>query len=206
MTKIMDIYLVRHGQTEWNVEERLQGWSDSPLTPLGRAKAEALSKELALKAPGKIYTSDLGRALTTAEILRGDLKIPILKRSELRELALGPWEGHCFHEVKASDAEKMKVYFNEPQNHHLEGIEDYHDLMVRIHKFMDELKTLEEESVVVVAHGVSIAAIVNIIEDRPLEDFWERPLVDDLSITHIQWNQEKFTIQSLGDEIKGSSY
>lgn len=206
MKKLMDIYLVRHGQTEWNVEERLQGWSDSPLTQAGRESAVALSQKLESRLPGKIYTSDLGRALTTAEILRGDRDIPILQRSELRELALGPWEGHCFKEVKAKETEKMDIYFNDPQNHHLEGVEDYHDLMDRIQKFMDEIKTLDEDFIVVVAHGVSIAAIVNIIENRPLDKFWERPLVDGLSITHIQWNQEKFTIKSLGEEIKGSSY
>lgn len=202
----MDIYLIRHGQTEWNVEERLQGWSDSPLTEAGKAKARALALDLSKNPPDLIYTSDLGRALHTAEILRGDLSVPILKRSELRELALGPWEGHCFQEVKASDPEKMAIYFDDPVNHHIEGVEDYHDLMERIERFLEEIKTLDEESIVIVAHGVSIAAIVNYIEGRELDKFWERPLVDGLSITHIQWNEEKFIIKSLGEEIKGSSY
>lgn len=200
------IYLVRHGQTEWNLEERLQGWSDSPLTSYGVQRAIALHKELQSTPIDCIYSSDLQRAYETAKLLRGDRQIPIFKRSELRELALGPWEGRLFEEVQQEDPKRLDIYFNQPEDHYFPNVEDYHDLMDRIGKFIEELKEAPYSHVLVVGHGVSIAAIMNIIYEIPLKEFWNRPLVDGLSISLIKYKGSDFQVIQEGVRVKGSSY
>ncbi|MDO5036712.1 MAG: histidine phosphatase family protein [Tissierellia bacterium] len=202
----MDIYLIRHGQTTWNREERLQGWKDSPLTDQGKKEAQALARDFSSLPLDQIFSSDLGRALETAKyFLRGrDLELKV--RPELRELALGPWEGKLFEEVKREAPQALATYFNHPDRHHMEGVEDYHDLMDRIGSFMEEVRQLEAQRILVVAHGVSVAAICNLIENKPLKAFWDRPLSRGLGITHIQRRGKDFFIKKHAQAIEGQSY
>lgn len=89
----MRIYLVRHPETEWNREGRLQGHLDSPLTEAGRESARRMAKNLKFRNIGVIYSSDLGRCLETARILNGVLRVRILKRRSLRERDFGKLNG-----------------------------------------------------------------------------------------------------------------
>ncbi len=90
----MRLYLVRHGETQWNREGRLLGWTDLPLTPEGEAQALALAPRLKGLRPDGVYTSDLRRARRTAELAWGKAE-PVFS---LREIHFGllegaPWEG-----------------------------------------------------------------------------------------------------------------
>ncbi|HKS89189.1 MAG TPA: histidine phosphatase family protein [Stellaceae bacterium] len=102
----MTIFLVRHGETEWNRIGRYQGWSDSPLTEFGRAQAEAIGKRLAAlpeAAAAALVASPLGRARHTAEIVAeclGRTGPPVLD-ARLREVSLGSWDGLDHAEVHA---------------------------------------------------------------------------------------------------------
>jgi len=95
------LYLTRHGQTEWNVENRFQGWSDSPLTEKGIRQAKDLAKRLRGISFDAIYSSPAGRALQTAEILRDGREIEIREHPDLREMGLGDWEGMRSEEIEA---------------------------------------------------------------------------------------------------------
>ena len=87
----MQIYIIRHGETDWNTKRLLQGATDIPLNQNGieaaRLTAEAL-KEIPFD---EIYTSPLQRAVQTAEIMRGDRRIPIIKDERLKEISFGPY-------------------------------------------------------------------------------------------------------------------
>ena len=87
------LLLVRHGETDWNAEGRLQGHTDRPLSDFGRRQAEQLAEELAEEEIEAIYSSDLSRARGTAEIVGGRLGLPIELDSDLREKNWGTWEG-----------------------------------------------------------------------------------------------------------------
>jgi len=87
------LLLVRHGETDWNAEGRLQGHTDTPLNDYGRRQARALADELAGAPIDAVYTSDLARARETAEILGGRLGLPVALDPELREKNWGSWEG-----------------------------------------------------------------------------------------------------------------
>jgi broad specificity phosphatase PhoE len=89
------IYLVRHGETEWNQDKRIQGQTDIPLNERGRKQAEALAERLASVPLERIYTSDLGRTCETTRAIAGrqPRNVPVVSTPELRECDYGRWEG-----------------------------------------------------------------------------------------------------------------
>jgi broad specificity phosphatase PhoE len=90
---VTTLLLVRHGETDWNAEGRLQGHTDQPLNDYGRRQARALADRLAGNDIAAIYTSDLSRARETAEILAERLALPVVTDPDLRERNWGNWEG-----------------------------------------------------------------------------------------------------------------
>lgn len=95
------ILLVRHGETDWNRERRVQGHSDRPLNETGLAQAAALVEELADERIDAVYSSDLARALDTAGGIATARGLPVHPLSELREKNFGTWEGLTDTEIKA---------------------------------------------------------------------------------------------------------
>jgi 2,3-bisphosphoglycerate-dependent phosphoglycerate mutase len=88
------LLLVRHGETDWNADGRLQGHTDCPLSDYGRRQAQALAEQLAAgEELGALYSSDLARARETAEIVGARLGLPVLPDPDLREKNWGSWEG-----------------------------------------------------------------------------------------------------------------
>jgi broad specificity phosphatase PhoE len=98
---VRDLLIIRHGQTEWNLEHRWQGWMNSTLTPLGEQQARDRAEELAAEgfAPAVIHCSDLGRARQTADVAAEVLGAEVRPHSGLRERAGGDWEGHTSEEI-----------------------------------------------------------------------------------------------------------
>lgn len=152
----MTIFLVRHGETEWNRARRYQGWGDSPLTPLGIAQAEAFGRRLAGipdAAIAPIVASPIGRARRTAEIIAECLgrAVPPLLDERLREISLGSWDGRDRRDIVA-DAPAMfegegrwEWYFQTPDG------ETYDGFAGRIAAWLAEPR---EAPLIVVAHGV----------------------------------------------------
>jgi broad specificity phosphatase PhoE len=93
------ILLVRHGETDWNRDGRVQGQSDPPLNELGREQAHELAASVAGEQVDAVYASDLQRARQTAEILAAELGLPVVVDADLRELDFGQWEGHTIDEL-----------------------------------------------------------------------------------------------------------
>ena len=87
------LLLVRHGETDWNAQGRLQGHTDRPLNERGRRQAQALAEELAGQEIAAVYSSDLARARQTAEIVSARLGLPVVVQADLREKDWGTWEG-----------------------------------------------------------------------------------------------------------------
>ena len=102
-----EIYLIRHGQTDWNKEGRFQGHLDVPLNELGRKQAEALIKPLGLINIQAVLSSDLKRAQETAAIIAQALGIPLTHTKDLREAHLGQAQGLTVNEMKSQFGEKL---------------------------------------------------------------------------------------------------
>jgi broad specificity phosphatase PhoE len=90
---VTELILVRHGETDWNAEGRLQGHTDRPLSDYGREQARRLADDLADEEFDAIYASDLARARETAEIVAERLGLPVTLEPDLREKNWGTWEG-----------------------------------------------------------------------------------------------------------------
>jgi broad specificity phosphatase PhoE len=90
---VTTLLLVRHGETDWNAEGRLQGHTDRPLNDHGRRLAKTLAGRLAGEDIAAVYSSDLARARETAEIVADELGLPVVTDPELRERNWGNWEG-----------------------------------------------------------------------------------------------------------------
>jgi 2,3-bisphosphoglycerate-dependent phosphoglycerate mutase len=96
---VTTILLARHGETDWNLERRFQGWADPPLNETGRAQARALAEQLRDTPFDAVYSSDLKRAHETAEILAVSHGVPVVADQGLREIDVGPLQGLTWTEV-----------------------------------------------------------------------------------------------------------
>lgn len=139
------LLLVRHGETDWNADGRLQGQTDRPLSDFGRNQARKLAEELAGEPLEAIYSSDLVRARETAEIVGERLGLPVVLDAELREKDWGTWEG-------LTAVERDRVEFVG------ESTEEHQERMLRA------LRRIAERhpgggSVLVVTHGGSMRRV-----------------------------------------------
>jgi 2,3-bisphosphoglycerate-dependent phosphoglycerate mutase len=95
------LFLFRHGETDWNREGRLQGQNDTPLNATGLAQARVLAERLRAYRPEAVVSSDLSRALTTAQVIAETLRLPLITERGLREVSVGLAEGMLWEEAKA---------------------------------------------------------------------------------------------------------
>ncbi|MEW5947451.1 MAG: histidine phosphatase family protein, partial [bacterium] len=98
---IVGVYLTRHGETSWNLEQRLQGVSDIPLTPRGERQAELLARRLDGTSIAAVFSSDLQRATRTAEIINETINAPFFPVPELRERNWGCLEGLTWSDIES---------------------------------------------------------------------------------------------------------
>lgn len=103
------VYLVRHGQTDWNHDDLCMGQQDIPLNDLGRRQAELTAERLAKEKLASIYSSDLGRALQTAEIIAEPHGLEPITRRALREMNYGRWESHTRAEIERLFPESREI-------------------------------------------------------------------------------------------------
>lgn len=127
-----ELWLVRHGQTTWNLEGRLTGWTDVPLTALGEGQARALSGWLAAERFERVLASDLQRAVRTAQLASGK---PPAVFAELRELKFGELEGLKWAELPEPHKNALQAFegFQAP------GGESTAQLRQRVYRFFDGL-------------------------------------------------------------------
>lgn len=167
----MRIYFTRHGETEWNKKDIIQGQLDSPLTEKGIEMGKSLREKSKNIKFDKIYSSDLKRALDTAKLIVGDREI--ITTPLLREINVGDWSGRKITDVNVEDSELYNDYFNHPEKYKRDDGESIFDLMNRVEKFFEEaIYPEEDENILIVAHGVTIVAMLDIMEKIAVKDFW----------------------------------
>jgi len=156
------LYLIRHGETDWNRAQRYQGQADIPLNETGRAQArrngQALRELLPSIASADFVSSPLSRAVETMEILRAELGLApetYRRDPELLELHYGHWEGQLASELPASDPEGVAGKTGDPFGWRPIGGESYADLMERTVRW---LYTIARDTVAVTHGGVSRVA------------------------------------------------
>ena len=175
------ILLVRHGQTEWNLVGRYQGWGDSPLTALGIAQAQAIGRHLrnipeAGDAP--IVSSPIGRARRSAGLIREQLgtTAPITFDERLREISLGSWDGLDRNEIAAlvpgifTGDGRWEWYFRTPSG------ETYDEFAGRLAAWLADA---DGQTLIVVAHGIVTRAMRGLYAGLPRATALRLPVPQD---------------------------
>lgn len=219
MTKSgITLHFIRHGETYFNLYDRVQGWGNSPLTERGIEDAIRSGRGLKEQRFDAVYTSDLARTVETAELIlqeniRSDQKQEIIALPEFREIFFGSFEGgynddafmavadHLGYETKEDllanvhDAERMEVFKKlDPHGH----AETFPEFTARLDKGLD--KVIEnhpdtEEDILIVAHGGTIRLLL----ERILPDLIDPQPLLNASISTVHYENGEFRLDRYGD-------
>ena len=150
-----ELFLIRHGETTWNIRKLIQGSENPSLSELGIKQAEMLAERFASTPVDAIYASDLKRAAQTAEIIAEKKGLPVHFREGLRELCFGEWEGKPFSEVMNGHHSFLEFWSKNDCESSVRDAESMAQCLRRSVPVLEEIVAEhEDETVLVVAHGV----------------------------------------------------
>jgi probable phosphoglycerate mutase len=163
----MILYCIRHGESTYNAEGRIQGQHDPPLSDLGRRQAERLAAAFAGQRIAAVYSSPLARAMETARPVAAALELKVGIVDDLKELNAGIFQGRCWAELAdLHPAEAYRWSSQDPDFQIPEG-ESRRALMVRGKSALEGIRRGGEERVVVVTHGGLLNAALKALLDIP---------------------------------------
>ncbi|MCA9385958.1 histidine phosphatase family protein [Candidatus Dojkabacteria bacterium] len=169
------IYVVRHGQTEWNVEGRMQGWLDSSLTEVGRQQAENAGVFLKDKNIDQIFASPLGRTQQTAKIIQAAINpdVPIILADSIKEGDVGDFAGKLTKDLTeffTARRESIARFMFEPMPG---GGESFYDIYLRVAKELPKL-VLNQKTNLIVTHEGASKSIRSILTGESYETYCEK--------------------------------
>lgn len=193
----MRLILVRHGETRPNREGRILGLSDVPLTPIGRAQADAVASILREDMPSRLYTSPVGRASETARTISATLAVPLTSLEGLAEADAGELEGLTGQEMRRRYPDFARRWDEDSSTAQMPGGESLSEVQRRAWSAVRGLVADHpDETVVAVSHNFTIQTIVCKVLDMPLRNF--RRLRQDLgSITRLELSGSSGTVETL---------
>lgn len=155
------VFLIRHGQTEWNKTLRYQGHSDIALTEDGVKQAGWVAERLAREPFSAIYSSDLSRARVTADIIAAKHGLSVEVTPDFREVKFGDWEGLRYNQIHDGWPAEMDKFFMQPGQVSIPGGETFHAVKTRTDRAMEAIRAKHDgECVAVVTHGGAIRTIL----------------------------------------------
>ncbi|MDZ5473098.1 histidine phosphatase family protein [Bacillus sp. 31A1R] len=197
---MLTLYITRHGETVWNTEKRLQGWSDSELTVNGENNAKFLGDRLKDVHFTSIYTSPSARTLQTAKLISTGRDIPIHLNSNLREIHMGEWEGNTHEEIQKYYPTEYQLFWNAPHLYKPLSGEGFVELNNRVLKALDEIKSNHTSgNILIVTHTVVIKCLLAHFNHKPLERLWDPPFIHDTSLSVVEVEGEQYRVVIEGD-------
>jgi len=186
------ILLARHGETVYNVEGRWQGQTDSPLTERGLAQARELAHALAAEQVAAVYSSDLGRASSTAAEVAALHGLPVLPDRRLREIHVGAWAGKAREQIEAEFPGSLQAWAAAPSQFHIPSGEKLVEAQARaLSFFADRMPAHIGQTVVVISHGAVTQAILVCAMGRTIADLWLKERVDNCQISRLEWTAKR---------------
>ncbi len=202
MLKKTNIYIVRHGQTDWNIQKKMQGRSDIPLNSKGEQQAQQTG--IGLKEQGiqfdRVYSSPLCRALKTAGLISGFKEEQIIKEPRIIEFAFGKAEGATIEERRTNPKLfNIRDFFLAPEVYKAaEDAETFEAVSERTKDFwQNEILPLESspvKNILVVTHGGTLQSLLMHIDGRSLKDFWAVEFKN-CSVNLISLENGKFNLE-----------
>ena len=193
----MMLYIVRHGETDWNRMRKVQGHTDIPLNDYGRHLAEETAEGMRDIRLDMAYTSPLLRAKETAQIILGSRKAPLIEEERLKELSFGSYEGLCCSgEHKEPGSDEFNRFFTDTKNYiPPKNGETVERLYERTGDFLAEIcakEDLRDKSVLVSTHGAAMTALLNRIRGNlSVSEFWRDEVPPNCSVTEVEVRDAK---------------
>jgi len=187
----MKIYMIRHGETDWNTKRLLQGATDIPLNENGLALARETSEKLKDVPFDLVFSSPLSRAYKTAEIMRGSRDIPIFTDHRIQEICFGAFEGFCCGKEGYNIPDpNFPLFFSNPELFVPgEGGETIQQLCERTTAFLKEITEKEEyqdKTILVSTHGAAMRGLLSSLQITDLKDFWHGGVHKNCAITILE--------------------
>lgn len=191
---MLELWLIRHGETEGNVSRRIHGITDAPLNALGQRQAELLAPRLAGVRFDAVYASDLQRAHRTALTALPDAEVRLDRR--LREMSYGVFEDRTWEELDADETAEANHWREDPVGRRVPGGESYGDLWARLESFRADLP--DDGRIAVFTHGGAIRILLYGLLGKTRRDGL-RFSVANTSITRLRIRPDGVTIVTLND-------
>lgn len=190
----MKIYLIRHGETDWNKKRLLQGKQDIPLNEKGIRLAKLTGEKLSQIKFDKVYASPLKRAYETALLVTGG-QYPVEKEPRLEEIGYGVCEGTS----RDQDDPNLRVYFERPELYRApEGGESIEALYRRTWSFLQELIRNPEnadKTILLASHGAALQGLMCMVRNQPVSAFWKERELRNCAVTILNVQDGKITIE-----------
>lgn len=190
----MRLYIIRHGETEWNKEKRLQGQSDVALNEYGRELAVITGEALSDVRFDAVFSSPLSRAFETARIIVGKRDVRIIKDDNLKEISFGEDEGVPSDKL----GEHFTNFFFAPESFvPSKGGETYEELCERARCFLQErIEPLRktDKTVLIVAHGAMNKALMLNLKHLEIKDFWKGEFQKNCCVNVYELTEDTFTV------------
>lgn len=189
-----EIFLIRHTQAEGNIYRMMQGFWDGAVTEAGVRQQRALRERFLSVPVDKVYSSDLRRAVFTAEAISEPKGLEVIRDKRLREINVGPWEkayfGNLFHDEPVLANEFV---FN-AETWHIDGAETYHQVADRVYGAIEEIaRENDGKRIAVVSHGVAIRAFTSRVTGISLNDVKSLPIFRNTSVSTFTYDNGTFS-------------
>jgi len=194
----MHIYVVRHGETQWNKEEVFRGTQDIPLNETGKKQAEKVGRYFIDKDVVRIVSSPLARARQTAEAIERAVHRPVETMDEFIDMNFGIWEGLSLHTVKKEYGDEFQIWRNTPHRLKIEKGETLLHVRKRMKRGFEKAVEGGKGTIIIVTHRVLCKLIVLYAFRMPNSHFWDIKF-DPASITLIEKDAERLTVCFFND-------
>ena len=196
----MKIYLIRHGQTDWNLEGKIQGRHDVSLNETGSKQAELLAMGMDKRPVVQIFSSRQKRALETVQAVGRRQHVAVTVIDGLEEVEFGEWEGKTWDEISREYPEEFKVWCTEPAEIVPPGGESRPQIYRRIGNALKEILRRSRGDIAIVSHGAALAYMVSIMLEKELGDH-DEIIVKNASISTVEYDREtgKFHMAEAND-------
>ncbi|MBU5306226.1 histidine phosphatase family protein [Clostridioides mangenotii] len=192
-------YIVRHGQTNWNIQGKTQGHGNSDLTESGESQAKQLAESLVNRNIDYIYSSDLGRAVQTAELIGNKLGLKVEMTEGLREMGFGVWEGLLIKEIQKDYADTYKTWRDEPHMVNIPGGETLHIIKQRVDKFIEEInEKYDNKNIVLVTHSITLRVMLLSFLNSGMENIY-RIKQDNTALNIVEFKEYGPVVEKMND-------
>ncbi|TDO92184.1 alpha-ribazole phosphatase/probable phosphoglycerate mutase [Halanaerobium saccharolyticum] len=191
------LYLLRHGETDWNQKSIFQGQTDVDLNKKGRDQARKTAELFQEIEIDQIYSSDLKRAKNTARLIVHDKNLEIRENKQLREVSFGDWEGLSFAEIKKQYPDQVVSWQQDPIHNSPPAGEKLLNFKLRIEDFFKKIISRHQgDKILVVTHGGVIKVYLTAILSIKPKNFWQFQ-IDNCSLTELKFYDQEIILSKL---------